>query len=158
MKSLFTLVFALTVTSVYAAPKKFEPARLLKRLTCTVSRISDHTDDHGFDTQSVTQYAGYTFIRTDIGEPDGVLTITRDGKDLCKINISLTDGIYFSTGDRLLILDTHSGSGRTLQVYDLAKTCVELGYVNISDTKSAKDFGAAILENSDRNHSPCTKP
>jgi hypothetical protein len=84
----------------------------------------------------------FRFVRTDVGDPDGTLTLTRGGKDICIVETSLLSGIRFVPSKNLMMLRFASGSGRDWQLFqagdiERGNQCVSLGLVS---NKEAIEF------------------
>lgn len=84
----------------------------------------------------------YRFVRTDVGDPDGTLTLIRGGKDICVVETSLLSGIRFAPSKNLMLLKFASGSGRDWQLFqtgdvERGNQCVSLGLVS---NKEAVEF------------------
>jgi hypothetical protein len=77
----------------------------------------------------------FRFVRTDVGDPDGTLTLVRGGKEICVVETSLLSGIRFVPSKSVLILKFSSGSGHDWQLFqagdiERGNQCVSLGLVS----------------------------
>lgn len=95
-------------------------------------------DDTGLGHEMTISLGSYRFVRTDVGNPDGTLTLVRGGKEICVVETSLLSGIKFVPSKDLMIVRFSSGSGRDYQLFqagDIEKgnQCVSLGLVSNKD-------------------------
>lgn len=114
----------------------------LKAVGCrpmTVSGLSSQSENFGLSEMAI-ELGAERFVRTDMGDPDGKLTVLRQGKKLCEIEISLLGGVKSVFG-KTLLLKFNSGSGSHWDIYDYTSECKAIGRV---PDKISRDFGEKI--------------
>lgn len=143
------IIFSLLISTQVAlgakkSPLKLTPSQLKSRVTCRLTPISHWVRERGFGKEVKIEYGKYRLVRTDIGEPDGKLTIELKSKNkfkpLCNIELSLVPDIYLSHKDGLLVLDGYSGSNTDLNIFDLHKGCKHLGFIDYTDNPKLKSW------------------
>ena len=103
-------------------------------------------DSAGLGKELTIALGSYRFIRTDVGNPDGRLTVTRGGKEICIAETSILAGIRLVPNQDILILRFDSGSGRDWQVFQMGniesgKPCMSLGLIS---NKEVDEFEAKV--------------
>jgi hypothetical protein len=94
--------------------------KIIKRITCELSLVSHWIQERGYDKEIKITYGGYTFLRTDVGDSDGILKIlNRGNKEICNLPLSLVTDIYFSSKDTLLALNSYSGSAQFIEAFEI---------------------------------------
>lgn len=97
-------------------------------LTCSIPLVSTRVDEVGFTKELRTIYGDYEFLRTDVGEPDGLLTVSSGAKKICEINLSLNREIYFSGLIKVMVISAYSGSNSWFEFYKINDdNCEHLG-------------------------------
>ncbi len=110
--------------------------------------MSHWVQEEGFSKEVRTLYAGFEFVRTDVGDSDGRLRVSEGTKLLCDLEISLSPDVHFSARERLMIVLSYSGSGRTGTLYSLKnEKCNLVG--STSDDASYAEL-MRLLSESDR--------
>ena len=96
----------------------------------------------GIGTDLTVAIGPYRFVRTDVGNPDGRLSVTRGGLEICLAEISILSGIRLVPGQNLMLLKFSSGSGSDWQIFQLGslepvQPCLSLGIIS---NKEAVEF------------------
>ena len=126
------------------APKPLSLADALRIVACrpiTVSAQGPQTESFGLKEMAI-ELGSERFVRTDIGAPDGKLTVLRAGKKVCEIELSLIHRISAVPG-KVLLLRQFSGSGSNWMVYKYAKDCELMGIVGDAE---ADKFAVALSD------------
>jgi hypothetical protein len=109
-------------------PSPLTTKKLASLVTCAAPLVSHWVQEEGFSKEVRTLYAGFEFVRTDVGDSDGRLRVSEGTKILCDLEISLSPDVHFSARERLMIVLSYSGSGRTGTLYSLKQSrCKMLG-------------------------------
>jgi hypothetical protein len=114
----------------------------LKAVGCRpmiVSGMSAQTESFGLSEMAI-ELGAERFVRTDMGDPDGKLTVLRQSKKICEIQISLLSGVKSVFG-KVLLLKFDSGSGSHWDLYDYTGECKAIG--RVAD-KNAQKFADGI--------------
>ena len=128
----FLLISLLSFLSVHAQTRVREPSleELRKKVTCSAPLVSRSVEERGFAREHVVTYGEFKLMRTDVGDPDGKLTVFRKGKLLCTLPLSLSREVYLSHRDQLLIIRSITGSNQDWQLYSVeGKGCEAWGHV-----------------------------
>jgi len=100
-------------------PAPLTTKKLASLVTCAAPLVSHWVQEEGFSKEVRTIYAGFEFVRTDVGDSEGRLRVSEGTKLLCDLEISLSPDVHFSARERLMIVLSYSGSGRTGTLYSL---------------------------------------
>lgn len=113
-----------------ANPPELTLEAALKAVGCrpmTVSGQGAQADSFGLSEMAI-ELGAERFVRTDMGSPDGQLTVLRQSKKICEIEISLLGGVRSVFG-KVLLLRFDSGSGSHWDIYDYSGECKAIGRV-----------------------------
>lgn len=139
-------MLALLLTSVLAlaaeAPKELSAEEAKTVVGCrpmVISGQGPRIENFG-QSQITTEVGAERYIRTDVGSPAGKLTVLRQGKKLCEIDISHLAGIQSVFG-KVLLLRFSSGGANHWDLYDYSSNCTQIGRVA---NKNAQKFEEAI--------------
>jgi hypothetical protein len=146
MRRIFPLILLGACVSVRAAePSPLSKKQLARLVTCAAPLVSHWVQEEGFAKEVRTLYAGFEFVRTDVGDSDGRLRVSEGTTPLCDLEISLSPDVYFSARERLMIVLSYSGSGRTGTLYSLKNAkCKMLG--STSDDASYAELMRLLSE------------
>lgn len=129
MRTFFFLIVLGACASLQASePTPLTTKKLANLVPCAAPLVSHWVQEEGFSEEVRTLYAGFEFVRTDVGDSDGRLRVSEGTKLLCDLEISLSPDVHFSARERLMIVLSSSGSGRTGTLYSLKQSkCKMLG-------------------------------
>lgn len=123
-------------------------------LTCAPSLVSKQSNTADSLGKVRTEHGNMVFERTDVNEPDGVLTVSRlglDTKNICSLDLSLNDTIHYSSVLKMMIISGTSGSNQWYDVYSLDNdSCVQIG---VTASEEATQGVTEILTG--KNVTPC---
>ena len=148
LKTVFAVLLISSITSItFAKPIKFGLERrkneaisflsIQQKLSCYPNLISHWNSEKGFSDKMEFKYGEIGLVRTDIGEPDGLLLVSLKGENVCEIELSLMPDIYYNSKDKLLLIYGYSGSNHFLELFSLKNGCRYIGWASLN---SKNDF------------------
>lgn len=132
---------------------KMKFAEIKQKLTCYPTLISHWSNEVGFSDRVTIEYGRLKLIRTDVGEPDGFLTIIKNGKKSCEIELSLMPDIYYNSKDSLLLIYGFNGSNHFIEAFKISDEC---NYVGWAPLNSRKDIDEVKINWYNQSYGPNT--
>lgn len=133
------LFFFFMLLSAAAHAQHLSISEIKKIVTCAPPLVSHWVQEKGFTKEVVVKYGPFEITRTDVGSPDGKLSLKKSGKELCSLGLDLSPDLYLSGKDQLLVIYSYTGSSGWFSFYSLKNAkCLRLGMSKDTDLQELK--------------------
>lgn len=141
MRFLFLIIILIFCIPAYSqnSDSKITFSELKTKISCKPTLISRWIQEEGYGKYVDIFYGPWHLRRSDVGKPEGKLTLKKNNILICDINTDLNPDIYLSSKDMLLIISYYNGSTSGFTIYDLNRRCKKLGILT-SDKENEQEY------------------